>query len=121
MRGGRVEQAQRAAKKLLFRKPQYPASIELAHQVVAAAEGKHESGGFLALFKKQHRRATIFASAPRFLQDLGTYGIGIFIPTILAMTIGGKWSTSAVSAISLQMGLLRLREPLSSPDCLSSG
>jgi MFS transporter, putative metabolite transport protein len=28
---GRIEQAQRAAKKLLFRKPQYPASIELAH------------------------------------------------------------------------------------------
>jgi MFS transporter, putative metabolite transport protein len=87
---GRIEQAQRAAKKLLFRKPQYPASIDLAHQVVAAAEGKSEGGGFLALFKKQNRRATIFASLPWFLQDLGTYGIGIFIPTILAMTIGGK-------------------------------
>src|SRR3984885_10201364 len=32
---GRVEQAQRAAKRLLFRKPQYPANIDLAHQVVA--------------------------------------------------------------------------------------
>ena len=87
---GRVEQAQRAAKRLLFRKPQYPASIDLAHQVVAVVEGKQPSGGFLALFKKENRRATIFASAPWFLQDLGTYGIGIFVPTILAMTIGGK-------------------------------
>jgi MFS transporter, putative metabolite transport protein len=86
---GRIEQAQKAATKLLLRKPQYPASIELTQVVVAAAEGK-SPGGFLALFKKQNRRATIFASLPWFLQDLGTYGIGIFVPTILAMTIGGK-------------------------------
>jgi MFS transporter, putative metabolite transport protein len=88
---GRIEQAQRAAKKLLLRKPQYPSSIDLTHQVVEAAEGKQPGGGgFLALFKRENRRATIFASVPWFLQDLGTYGIGIFIPTILAMTIGGK-------------------------------
>jgi MFS transporter, putative metabolite transport protein len=86
---GRVEQAQKAAKKLLLRKPLYPATIELTQIVKAAGEGKSQ-GGFLALFNKQNRRATIFASVPWFLQDLGTYGIGIFIPTILAMTIGGK-------------------------------
>ena len=34
------------------------------------------------------RRATILASVPWFLQDLGTYGIGIFTPTILARTVG---------------------------------
>ena len=35
-------------------------------------------------------RATILASVPWFLQDLGTYGIGIFTPTILAASIGHK-------------------------------
>ena len=33
-------------------------------------------------------RATILASVPWFLQDLGTYGIGIFTPTILAAAVG---------------------------------
>ncbi len=50
---------------------------------------KEQGGGFLALFKKQNR-VRFDLSVPWFLQDLGTYGIGIFIPTILAMTIGGK-------------------------------
>ncbi len=36
------------------------------------------------------RRATILASVPWFLQDLGTYGIGIFAPTILATAFGHK-------------------------------
>ena len=35
-------------------------------------------------------RATVFAAVPWFLQDLGTYGIGIFTPTILAEAIGHK-------------------------------
>jgi MFS transporter, putative metabolite transport protein len=33
---------------------------------------------------------TILASVPWFLQDLGTYGIGIFTPTILATVIGAS-------------------------------
>jgi MFS transporter, putative metabolite transport protein len=43
-----------------------------------------------ALFSKDNRRATILASVPWFLQDLGTYGIGIFTPAILAASIGHK-------------------------------
>ena len=86
---GSIEPAQRAAKRLLVRKPQYPSNIELAGQGVHAAEGKHQNHGFAALFAPKNRRATIFASVPWFLQDLGTYGIGIFTPTILAATIGG--------------------------------
>jgi hypothetical protein len=35
-------------------------------------------------------RATVLASVPWFLQDLGTYGIGIFTPTILASSIGHR-------------------------------
>jgi MFS transporter, putative metabolite transport protein len=40
------------------------------------------------LFKKRYRRATILASVPWFLQDLSTYGIGIFTPTILGRRAG---------------------------------
>ena len=39
--------------------------------------------------QQRNRRATIFASVPWFIQDLGTYGIGIFTPTILAAALGG--------------------------------
>lgn len=36
-----------------------------------------------ALFAPQYRRHTVFASVPWFLQDIATYGIGIFTPTII--------------------------------------
>ena len=86
---GATERAQRAAMRLLIRKPQYPAHIVLSADAAAAAEDKAQHRGFIDLFAPQNRRATIFASVPWFLQDLGTYGIGIFTPTILAATIGG--------------------------------
>jgi hypothetical protein len=45
---------------------------------------------FTSLFKKRYLRRTIFASVPWFLQDISTYGIGIFTPTIMAaMALGG--------------------------------
>lgn len=46
--------------------------------------------GIGELFSKRYRRPTILAAIPWFLQDLGTYGIGIFTPTILATTFGAK-------------------------------
>ncbi|MGA8111437.1 MAG: MFS transporter [Acidobacteriaceae bacterium] len=86
---GSIERAQQAARRLLLRKPQYPSDIVLAQQ--AAADGhSHGNGSFLSLFNKRYRRATILASVPWFLQDLSTYGIGIFTPTILAAAIGHK-------------------------------
>jgi hypothetical protein len=51
------------------------------------------------LFKKKNRRATILASVPWFLQDLGTYGIGIFTPTILATIIGQKSGQHNLAAV----------------------
>ncbi len=46
---------------------------------------------FGCLFTKRYLRRTIFASVPWFLQDISTYGIGIFTPTILAaMALGGS-------------------------------
>jgi MFS family permease len=85
---GAIEKAQAAAQRLLIRSPQYPQSIELA----LAAGARHAKGGasYLDLFRPRYLRATIFASVPWFLQDLGTYGIGIFTPTILAAAVGAS-------------------------------
>jgi MFS transporter, putative metabolite transport protein len=84
---GATELAMRAATRLLVRKPQYPQNIVLAPHQAGASHG-HRGGSFLSLFSQRYRRATILASVPWFLQDLGTYGIGIFTPTILASAIG---------------------------------
>ena len=85
---GEIDRAEREAKRLLVRKPQYPAEIKLAApNSKRAAETSHS---FAALFNSENRRATILASVPWFLQDLGTYGIGIFTPTILAAAVGGS-------------------------------
>jgi MFS family permease len=86
---GATERAKAAASRLLQRKPQYPSNIVLLQQETSAGQA-HGGGSFLSLFSKRYRRATIFASVPWFLQDLSTYGIGIFTPTILATAIGHK-------------------------------
>jgi MFS transporter, putative metabolite transport protein len=85
---GDIQKAEQAVKKLLVRKPQYPSDVKLAGRE-GAGDG-HSKGGYLWLFKKANRRATILASVPWFLQDLGTYGIGIFTPTILAAAVGAN-------------------------------
>jgi MFS transporter, putative metabolite transport protein len=85
---GATERAKHAASRLLSRSPQYPQNILLAPKPVAKAGPTHGGGSFLSLFKPRYRRATILASVPWFLQDLGTYGIGIFTPTILATALG---------------------------------
>jgi MFS family permease len=85
---GHVSKAEAAAKKLLTRKPQYPGEIVLAPRAGAGQSHGGGGGSFAALFNKANRRATILASVPWFLQDLGTYGIGIFTPTILAAALG---------------------------------
>jgi MFS family permease len=87
---GATDRAEVAARRLLVRYPQYPSEIVLAREFVVVGKGEHEKGSFLALFQQKNLRATIFASAPWFLQDLGTYGIGIFTPTILATAFGAK-------------------------------
>jgi MFS family permease len=87
---GSMDRAQVAASRLLLRIPQYPQNIVLSPQPTAGAGHGHGGGSFLSLFAKRYRRATILASVPWFLQDLSTYGIGIFTPTILAAALGQK-------------------------------
>lgn len=85
---GEIERAEHAVKRLLVRKPQYPAEIKLVPRAMQTESHGHLTGTYAALFSKANRRATILASVPWFLQDLGTYGIGIFTPTILAAAVG---------------------------------
>lgn len=96
---GRTQDAEHATHRLLKRSPEYPTKVSLEHpvdQVQAAKPAEGSSYG--ALFTKKHRRATILASVPWFLQDLGTYGIGIFTPTILAAVIGEESKGKTLSA-----------------------
>jgi MFS transporter, putative metabolite transport protein len=83
---GEHDEAEKAATRLLKRVPQYPRDIKLARPTGAA--GGHGNSSFVSLFSQRNRRATILASVPWFLQDLSTYGIGIFTPTILAAALG---------------------------------
>jgi MFS family permease len=88
---GAHDQAEHAVRRLLRREPQYPQNIVLHRKRTEAAaddDGASKTS-FLSLFNRRNRRATIFASVPWFIQDLGTYGIGIFTPTILAAALGG--------------------------------
>ncbi len=89
---GRVSEAEREVGRLLRRNPLYPQQVLLTSFLSVGAAGSPpvQKGGYGALFSKKHRKATILASVPWFLQDLGTYGIGIFTPTILATVIGAK-------------------------------
>lgn len=85
---GRVRDAERALHQLLARRPPYPRRFRLADPVTETSTAADRVTGYARLFQRKNRRATILASVPWFLQDLGTYGIGIFTPTILAATIG---------------------------------
>jgi MFS transporter, putative metabolite transport protein len=78
--------AEREILRLLRRAPPYPSHVKLAD----AVEPDDADNGYMALFRARNLRATILASVPWFLQDLATYGIGIFTPTILAAAVGHK-------------------------------
>ena len=78
---GNYEKASRAASALL--------EIPITLTALNSPPVEHPAS-FGTLFKKRYIRRTIFASVPWFLQDISTYGIGIFTPTILAaMALGG--------------------------------
>src|SRR5262249_46233071 len=59
-----------------------------------------------ALFQETNLDRTILASVPWFLQDLGTYGIGIFTPTILATLIGASIDHPRNTAELIQRDIL---------------
>ncbi len=84
---GNTDLAEREVKELLERTPAYPKTVLLSREIEPSL--KQPRANLLSLFANPKiRQATIFASVPWFLQDLGTYGIGIFTPTILDASIG---------------------------------
>jgi len=85
LRRGHHELAAQSVERLLKREPAYPRDVRLAAPPAGSVKG-----GYGALFRGKNLRATVLASVPWFLQDLGTYGIGIFTPTILASAVGHK-------------------------------
>lgn len=90
MAHGRRQDAERELQRLLEREPRYPSHVHLAEvdPDYALHSPDARRGRWADLFNKKNRRATILASVPWFLQDLGTYGIGLFTPMILGHTIG---------------------------------
>jgi MFS family permease len=97
---GRIKEAEAETYKLLKRDPQYPKQVVLQDPHVAEHGQRVEPKMHVSvLFDKDHRRATFLASIPWFLQDLSTYGIGIFTPAILALTIGTAGAVTDVPGI----------------------
>lgn len=87
---GRIKEAQTETERLLRRDPPYPAEVRLSQPSSNNNTPTEKPNGFFTLFSTKYRKPTILAAIPWFLQDLGTYGIGIFTPTILASAIGAK-------------------------------
>jgi putative MFS transporter len=103
MSQGRKAEAEAEIARLLEREPPYPKEVRLADLSAdeqAATARVRRTGGWRELFTSPGRRATILASVPWFLQDLSTYGIGIFTPTILVKVIGHEdFAAHNVSAL----------------------
>jgi MFS transporter, putative metabolite transport protein len=96
MSQGRKVEAEAEVARLLERDPPYPKQVRLADLSLGeqAASARARQDGWRELFALPARRATILASIPWFLQDLSTYGIGIFTPIILARAIGHEDSAA---------------------------
>jgi MFS transporter, putative metabolite transport protein len=86
---GEHGKAELSVTRLLHREPRYPTQVILVRPETSGEHKPRTKASFWALFNSRNRRATIFASVPWFIQDLGTYGIGIFTPVILAAALGG--------------------------------
>lgn len=101
---GRRAEAEAAIASLLEREPPYPRHIRLKEHAARAHAGRNDGWG--SLLTLPTRRAMILASVPWFLQDLGTYGIGLFTPTILAKTVGHEYDFARNISAVIQRDML---------------
>ena len=92
---GDLAKAEEHLRKLLNRQ-----DIELL-KIEIAEEGslKYSSTNWGSLFQGKQLRSTILASLPWFLQDISTYGIGIFTPIIIASAFGAQAQEHNLAAI----------------------
>jgi len=102
---GRIEEAQAATERLLRRDPPYPKEVVLQYPG-APGSGRTGKSSWSGLFHGTNLHRTILASVPWFLQDLGTYGIGIFTPTILATLVGARVDHPRNTAELIQSDIL---------------
>ncbi|MFN6132161.1 MAG: MFS transporter [Synechococcaceae cyanobacterium] len=91
---GRLTQAEQHLRRLLHRE-----DIALIREKHARTEPRQRHGEWRQLFQGATQRATILASVPWFLQDLSTYGIGIFTPVILATAFSAEEAPSSGDAL----------------------
>ncbi|MBM5809370.1 MAG: MFS transporter [Cyanobacteria bacterium M_surface_9_m1_291] len=91
---GNVKKAEKQLRKLLGRNDVELLDLEIAEEgrIVRSSNWRH-------LFSGKLQRATILASVPWFLQDLSTYGIGIFTPVIIAAAFGAQAKEHTVAAV----------------------
>jgi MFS family permease len=91
---GNIKKAEKQLRKLLGRK-----DVELLDLEIAEEGHIERSSDWGQLFRGKMQRATILASVPWFLQDLSTYGIGIFTPVIIAAAFGAESNERTVAAV----------------------
>ena len=103
---GRIKEAEEETERLLMREPRYPKEVILHRPQHRDHSHRQERSNWSALFKGTTLRRTILASVPWFLQDLSTYGIGIFTPTILATLVGARIDHPRNTADLIQSDIL---------------
>ena len=103
---GRIEEAEAEIGRLLKREPRYPKVVVLPRPHARLQPHPRQKAPWLALFSDANRNRTMLASIPWFLQDLSTYGIGIFTPTILATLIGAQINHPRNTAELIQSDVL---------------
>ena len=91
---GKHSQAEQQLRKLLHRD-----DIELTRLEIAEEGYLRRSVAWHQLFQGKYQRATLLTSVPWFLQDLSTYGIGIFTPVIIAAAFGAEETNQTVAAV----------------------
>ena len=93
---GEVEEAENHLERLLNRQ-------DVALAMASAADGSSRDhakpADWRELFQGRLLKATTLASLPWFLQDLSTYGIGIFTPVIITATFGKQSGDHSVLSI----------------------
>ncbi len=80
---GEYEKASKAASELLEQSVHFETVESEAVFETLESQPKPKLG-YTDLFSAKYRQQTALASIPWFLQDIATYGIGIFTPTIIA-------------------------------------
>ncbi|MCP9812812.1 MFS transporter [Synechococcus lacustris L1E-Slac] len=92
---GHLTKAEKQLRKLLNRQDISLLQLEIAEEGVV----KYKSSKFGDLFHGKQLKSTILASLPWFLQDISTYGIGIFTPIIIAAAFGAEAHEHNLSAV----------------------